>query len=69
MIGWACEYTDASMASSTPEAKLGLAAAPAATKAPAAVVVKAPDVKQVKATSEKAPTRVNDPKVADAARR
>ena len=69
MIGWACGYTDASMASSTPEAKLGLAAAPTASKAPATVAVKAPDVKQVKATSDKAPSRVNDAKVAEATRR
>jgi hypothetical protein len=69
MIGWACGYTDASMASSTPEAKLGLAAAPSASKAPATVAVKAPDVKQVKATSDKAPSRVNDAKLAEAPRR
>jgi hypothetical protein len=52
-IGSPCEYNDASMASSTPPAQLGLAAPPAASKAPAPVVAKAPAVKQAgdKATS------------------
>jgi hypothetical protein len=52
-IGSACEYNDVTMASSTPPAQLGLAAPPAASKAPAPVVAKAPAVKQAgdKATS------------------
>jgi hypothetical protein len=51
-IGSACEYNDVTMASSTPPAQLGLAAPPAASKAPAPVVAKAPAVKQGdKATS------------------
>lgn len=70
MAGFACEYTDASMASSTPEAKLGLAAAPQATKAPAAVVAKAPAAKQVKATpSDKARTPADSTKLAEATHR
>ena len=69
MAGFACEYTDASMASSTPEAKLGLAAAPQATKAPT-VVVKAPAAKQVKATpSDKARAPANSTKLAEATHR
>ena len=70
MAGLACEYTDASMASSTPEAKLGLAAAPQATKAPAAVIAKAPATKQVKATpSDKARAPANSTKLAEATHR
>ncbi len=70
MAGLACEYTDASMASSTPEAKLGLAAAPQATKAPAAVVAKAPATTQVKATpSDKARSPANSTKLAEATHR
>jgi hypothetical protein len=69
VAGWACEYTDASMASSTPEARLGLTEAPQASKAQAAVVVKAPDVKQVKAATDKAPSSTKQPKLADATRR
>ena len=44
-IGSACEYNDASMASSTPSAQLGLASTPAASKVPAPVVAKAPVVR------------------------
>ncbi|HET8584875.1 MAG TPA: hypothetical protein VFS06_10055 [Casimicrobiaceae bacterium] len=70
MAAMACEYTDASMASSTPEAKLGLVAAPQATKAPATVVAKEAATKQVKATtSDKARTPANDTKIAEATRR
>ncbi|HEY3554543.1 MAG TPA: hypothetical protein VGL67_05500 [Casimicrobiaceae bacterium] len=70
MAAMACEYTDASMASSTPEAKLGLVAAPQATTAPASVVAKEAATKQVKATtSDKARTPANDTKIAEATRR
>jgi hypothetical protein len=70
MIGWACEYTDASMAASTPEAKLGLAAAPAASKAPAPVVAKAPAVKQAKVASDKATSQsASGAKLAEATHR
>ena len=70
MAAMACEYTDASMASSTPEAKLGLVAEPQATKAPATVVAKEAATKQVKATtSDKARTPANDTKIAEATRR
>ena len=55
MIGSACEYNDASMASSGPAEKLGLATPPAASTAPAPVVAKAaPAVKQQKRASDKA---------------
>ena len=69
IAGFACEYTDASMASSTPEAKLGLAGAAPASKTPAAVVAKAPVAKQVKAATNKAPARTDSTKVAEAVRR
>jgi hypothetical protein len=59
-IGSACEYNDVSMASATPPAQLGLAAPPAASKAPAPVVAKAPVVKQ---TRDKAASPVPDGKV------
>ena len=55
-IGSACEYTDASMASATPPAKLGLATPPAASQAPAPTVAKAPAVKQAKEVDAKAAT-------------
>lgn len=70
MAAMACEYTDASMASSTPEAKLGLVAAPQATKAPATVVAKEAATKQVKATtSDKARSPANSTKLAEATHR
>ena len=53
-IGSACEYNDASMASSTPAAQTGLATAPVASKAPAPVVAKAATARQVKQASDKA---------------
>jgi len=52
-IGSACEYNDASSASSTPPAALGLATPPAASKAPAPTVAKAPVVKQAKEVGDK----------------
>ena len=54
-IGSACEYNDVTMASTTPPAQLGLASTPAASKAPAPIVAKAP-VKQVKQAGDKAPS-------------
>jgi hypothetical protein len=54
-IGSACEYNDVTMASATPPAQLGLATAPAASKAPAPVVAKA-TVKEVKELGGKAPS-------------
>lgn len=52
-IGSACEYDKASMASSTPPAQLGLAAAPAASKLPAPAVAKAPVARQAKEVGAK----------------
>ena len=63
-IGSACEYNDASMASSTPPAQLGLAAAPAASKAPAPVVAKAPVVRQAKEAAVKTTAPAAEAKVA-----
>ena len=54
-IGSACEYNDVTMASATPPAQLGLANAPAASKAPAPVVAEAP-VKEAKQVGGKAPS-------------
>jgi hypothetical protein len=53
---WAdCSYHNAaSMASSTPSAKAELARAPAASKAPAPVVAKMSEAKQVKHVGDKA---------------
>jgi hypothetical protein len=67
-IGAACEYNDASMASSTPAAQLGLATAPAASKAPAPVVAKAA-AKQVKPASDKTTSRLPNGKLAEVANR
>ena len=68
-IGAACAYNDASMASSTPAAQLGLATAPAASKAPAPVVAKAAAAKQVKPASDRATSRVPNGKLAEVANR
>jgi len=69
-IGSACEYNDASMASSTPAEKLGLATQPAASKAPAPVVAKAaPTAQQVKRASDKAASPAPDTRLATAANR
>jgi hypothetical protein len=68
-IGSACEYNDASMASSTPAAQLGLATVPAASKAPAPVVAKATADKQAKPASDKATSPVPNGKVAEVANR
>jgi hypothetical protein len=57
------------MASSTPAAQLGLATAPAASKAPAPVVAKANAGKQVKAASDKATPRVPNGRLAEVANR
>ena len=67
VIGYACEYNDAS-ASATPPAQLALAPAPQASKAPAPTVVKAPEAKVVKQTIEKAKGPAQDAKVAQATR-
>jgi hypothetical protein len=63
-IGSACEYNDASMASSTPAAQLGLAAPPVASKAPAPVVAKAATAKQAKPASDKATSPAPNAKLA-----
>lgn len=64
-IGAACEYSDASMASADPPAQLGLAPAPAASKAPAPVVVaRTPAPKAVKESTDKAGKIAADGKVA-----
>jgi hypothetical protein len=68
-IGAACEYNDASMASSTPAAQLGLATAPAASKAPAPIVAKASADKPVKPASDKATTQVPKGRLAEVANR
>jgi len=69
-IGSACEYNDASMASSGPAEKLGLATQPAASKAPAPVVAKAaPTAQQVKRASDKAASPAPDTRLATAANR
>ena len=67
-IGSACEYNNASMASSTPPAQLGLAAAPAASKAPAAVAAKAPAVRQATQVGDKVTSPAAGAKVAAVAR-
>ena len=66
-IGAACEYNDASMASSP--AQLGLATAPAASKAPAPIVAKASADKPVKPASDKATTQVPKGRLAEVANR
>lgn len=68
VVGSACEYNDASMASSTPAAQLGLASPPAASKAPAPVAAKAPVVKQAKQGGDKAASPTPAAKVAALAR-
>jgi hypothetical protein len=55
-IGAACEYNDASMASTSPPTQLGLAPAPAASKTPAPVVAKAPAPKVTKQAGKVATT-------------
>jgi len=67
VIGYACEYNDAS-ASATPPAQLALAPAPQASKAPAPVVVKAPEAKVVKQAIEKVKGPAPDATVAEAKR-
>jgi hypothetical protein len=52
-IGSACEYNQASMASSAPAAQTGLATPPAASTAPAPVVANAATARQVKQASDK----------------
>ena len=69
-IGSACEYNDASMASSGPAAQLGLATPPAASKAPAPIVAKAPVDKQAKAARDgKAASPAPDARLAAVANR
>jgi hypothetical protein len=68
-IGSACEYNDASMASSTPAAQLGLATPPAASKAPAPIVAKAATAKQAKPASDKATSPAPNAKLAAVANR
>ena len=70
VIGSACEYNSASMASSGPAEKLGLATQPAASKAPAPVAAKAaPAAKQVKRASDKASSPAPGTRLAAAANR
>ena len=69
-IGSACEYNDASMASSGPAEKLGLATQPAASKEPAPVVAKAtPTAKQVNRDGDKATAPTRDTRLAATANR
>lgn len=59
-IGAACEYNDASMASTSPPEQLGMAPAPQASKAPAPVVAKAPAAKTVKQAQDNVKTSESD---------
>jgi hypothetical protein len=68
-IGSACEYNDASMASSEPAAKLGLATPPAASKAPAPVVAKAATARKVTRVADKAASPAPDARLAAIANR
>lgn len=68
-IGSACEYNDASMASSEPAAKLGLATPPAASKAPAPVVAKAPTARKATRVSDKTASPTPNAKLAAVANR
>jgi hypothetical protein len=63
-IGSACEYQDASMASSAAYAQLGLEKTPPASKASAPVVAKAPVVKQAKRVGDNAPSPAPHAKLA-----
>jgi len=70
VIGSACEYNDASMASSGPAEQLGLATPPAASKAPAPVVAKAaPATTQVKRAGDKVTSPAPGTRLAAAANR
>ena len=68
-IGTACEYNDASMASSGPAEKLGLASAPAASKAPAPVVAKAAPAAKQQRAGDKATSTSRNTKLAAATNR
>jgi hypothetical protein len=68
VIGSACEYNAASMASSGPAEKLGFASQPAASKASEPVVAKA-TAKQVKRAGDKTTSPTRDTKLAAAANR
>ncbi|HSU42940.1 MAG TPA: hypothetical protein VLN42_01850 [Casimicrobiaceae bacterium] len=68
-IGSACEYNEASMASSTPAAQTGPATPPAASTAPAPVVAKAATARQVKQASDKATSPTPNAKLAAVANR
>jgi hypothetical protein len=68
-IGSACEYNDASMASSEPAAKLGLATPPAASKAPAPVVAKAATARTATRVADKAASPAPDARLAAIANR
>ncbi len=62
-LGAACEYNDASMASTSPAEQLGMAPAPAASKAPAPVVAKAPVSRTVKQAPDKVRTTASEAKL------
>jgi len=68
IIGVACEYGDAAMASTDSARQLGLQPAPEASKAPAPVVAKAPapDAAKQKQAQAKAVARPTDAKLAAA---
>ncbi len=66
-IGSACEYNDASSASATPPAQLGMASPPPASKVPTPVAAKAPILKQVKQVGDKVASPAPETKVARAA--
>jgi hypothetical protein len=67
VVGLACEYNDASMASADPPAQLGLQPAPQASKAPAPTTVAKALPKAQKQVADKARTPV-DAKMAVATR-
>jgi len=68
IIGVACEYGDAAMASTNSARQLGLQTAPEASKAPAPVVAKAPapDAAKQKQAQAKVVARSTDAKLAAA---
>ena len=66
-IGSACEYNDATSAWASAPAQLAMASPPAASKAPAPVVAKAPLFKQAAKVGDKTASPPQDAKVAKVA--
>ena len=63
-IGSACEYNDATSASAGTPAQLAMTSPPAASKAPAPVVAKAPLFKQARQAGDKTASPASDTKSA-----